>query len=41
MFEKQENSMMVLVKWIAAVLLAGLAWLIGKYTVEYYRPFKK
>ena len=30
--------MLTLVKWIAATLLAGLAWLVGKYTTEYFNP---
>ena len=28
-------------KWIAAVLLAGFVWLVGLYTDEYFRPYKK
>jgi len=30
-----------LIKWIAALLLTGLTWLVGKYTVEYFRPYNK
>jgi len=33
--------MFTLIKLIVAALFAGLAWLVGKYTVEYYRPYKK
>jgi hypothetical protein len=33
--------MILLLKWTAALLLAALAWLIGKYTVEYFGPYKK
>lgn len=28
-------------KWIATLLFAGFAWLVGKYTAEYFRPYKK
>ena len=28
-------------KWITAFLLAGFAWLVTGYTVEYFRPYKK
>lgn len=33
--------MTVLLKWIAAVVFAGFLWLIGSYTDEYFRPYKK
>jgi len=33
--------MFTIVKWIVAAVVAGLAWLVGKYTVEYYKPYKK
>jgi len=35
--------MITLFKWIFATLLASLAWLVGKYTAEYfdYKPYKK
>ena len=33
--------MFVIVKWIIAALLAGFAWLVTGYTVEYFRPYKK
>lgn len=33
--------MILLLKWTAALLLAALAWLIGKYTVEYFGPYKR
>ena len=33
--------MFVIVKWILAVLLAGFAWLVTGYTIEYFRPYKK
>jgi hypothetical protein len=28
-------------KWSAALLLTALAWLVGMYTLEYFRPYKK
>lgn len=33
--------MFTIIKWIAAALLAGLAWLVGKYTTEYFKPYKR
>jgi len=33
--------MFVIVKWIAAALIAGFAWLVTGYTIEYFRPYKK
>ena len=33
--------MFVIVKWIFAALLAGFAWLVTGYTVEYFRPYRK
>ena len=36
-----ERIMTVLLKWIAAAVLAGFLWLIGIYTDEYFRPYKK
>jgi hypothetical protein len=38
---EQENAMFVIIKWIIAALLAGFAWLVTGYTVEYFRPYKK
>ena len=33
--------MIAVIKFILAVLLAGFAWLVGSYTAEYFRPYKK
>ena len=33
--------MSTLLKWIAAVLFAGLTWLVVQFTDEYFRPYKK
>ena len=33
--------MFAVIKWIAAALIAGFAWLVTGYTVEYFRPYKK
>ena len=33
--------MSLVIKWMAAVLLTGLAWLVTGYTVEYFRPYQK
>ncbi|HLE90395.1 MAG TPA: hypothetical protein VI753_04530 [Anaerolineales bacterium] len=33
--------MSTVIRWIAAVLLAGLTWLVAGYTAEYFRPYKK
>ncbi len=32
--------MIVFIKWIAALVFAGLAWLVGKYAVEYFKPYR-
>ena len=39
--EHKERNMTTILKWIFGALLAGLAWLIGIYTDEYFRPYKK
>lgn len=31
--------MITLLKWMVSILLAGLAWLVTGYTVEYLRPY--
>jgi hypothetical protein len=36
-----EYNMSTVIKWTAAALLAGLAWLVAGYTDEYFRPYKK
>ena len=33
--------MFVIIKWIFVGLLAGFAWLVTGYTVEYFRPHKR
>jgi apolipoprotein N-acyltransferase len=33
--------MFVIVKWIAAALITGFAWLVVGYAIEYFRPYKK
>ena len=35
--------MIALLKFIVAALVAGLLWLVGKYTAEYFNtnPYKK
>ena len=33
--------MLTFVKWVFTIMLAGLAWLVGMYTAEYFRPYKK
>ena len=38
---QKEYAMFVIVKWIIAALLAGFAWLVTGYTIEYFRPYKK
>jgi hypothetical protein len=37
----KEFVMITIVKWIVTAVLAGLAWLVGNYTVEYFRPYKR
>ena len=36
-----EYNMSMIIRWVAAALFAGLAWLVTGYTVEYFRPYKK
>jgi hypothetical protein len=38
---KPGGPMITVLKWIAAVLVAGFLWLVGMYTDEYFRPYKK
>lgn len=33
--------MITVVKWIVTALFAGLAWLVGKYTAEYFKPYSR
>ena len=33
--------MLIALKLIGVLLFAGLAWLVGNYTVEYFIPYKK
>ena len=33
--------MLTFIKWVFMLMLAGLAWLVGLYTAEYFRPYKK
>jgi hypothetical protein len=37
----KEADMSAVLKWVAALLLAGLAWLVTEYAVEYFRPYRK
>jgi len=32
----KEFYMIALIKWIVTALVAGLLWLVGKYTAEYF-----
>lgn len=33
--------MITVIKYIIAAILAGFAWLVGSYTAEYFRPYKR
>ncbi len=33
--------MLAIIKWVVTLLAAGLAWLVGKYAAEYFKPYKK
>jgi hypothetical protein len=33
--------MITALKFFVGVLLTGLVWLVGSYTAEYFRPYKK
>jgi len=38
---RKEHIMLIALKLIGVLLFAGLAWLVGNYTVEYFIPYKK
>ena len=33
--------MITLIKWTLGIFLTAFAWLVGMYTLEYFRPYKK
>lgn len=33
--------MWTVLKWVIAALAAGVAWLVGGYTAEYFRPYNR
>ena len=33
--------MLTLLKLAVALLIAGFTWLVGGYTIEYFKPYKK
>lgn len=33
--------MLAVIKFIITAILAGFAWLVGSYTAEYFRPYKR
>jgi hypothetical protein len=33
--------MITALKWILAILLAGLTWVVVQVTIEYYRPYRR
>jgi hypothetical protein len=33
--------MITIIKWIVTVVFAGLTWLVGNYTIEYFKPYKR
>jgi hypothetical protein len=33
--------MLAVIKFILAAVLAGFAWLVGNYTAEYFKPYKR
>jgi len=33
--------MITIVKWVVTALLTGLVLLIGNYTTEYFKPYRK
>jgi len=37
----KERSMVTIIKFVFVLLGSVLAWLIGGYTMEYFRPYKK
>jgi len=37
----KEFVMITIVKWLVTLFFAGVAWLVGMYTAEYFRPYKR
>jgi len=33
--------MIAVIKIVASALFAALAWLVGKYTAEYFKPYNR
>ena len=33
--------MIAVIKFAIAAILAGFAWLVGSYTAEYFRPYRR
>lgn len=33
--------MLLLIKWLAVAVATGFVWLVGQFTVEYFRPYKR
>ena len=33
--------MIAVIKFALAAVLAGFAWLVGSYTAEYFKPYKR
>jgi hypothetical protein len=33
--------MLTVIKFALAAILAGFAWLVGSYTAEYFKPYKR
>jgi hypothetical protein len=37
----QGEPMIIFAKLLAALLAAGFLWLVGNYTAEYFKPYKR
>lgn len=37
----KEPLMIAVIKVVLTAILAGFAWLVGSYTAEYFRPYKR
>ncbi len=33
--------MIAVIKFVLTALLVGFAWLVGSYTAEYFKPYKR
>jgi hypothetical protein len=39
--DQKEDVVFVVIKWVSAGLLAGFAWLVRGYAMEYFKPYQR